>query len=493
MESYMTHFNTNNDVNITVNTPDTYSSIKSSIPALILYVLGFIGFGIMMFNMSGGLILLGIFGLIFYILPVLAVLFTLLLKQFEPKSSNPKANKPFITELIQLLYADGNVIKNILNNFIAPYAFLLFDLFLAVFWICYPIGIIKEATLIGLVIPSAYCMYYYPFVLIKAAVQRRSKTLIFVMAGIVVVSLTVFLVNYNTFAETGSVAGIALFFTMLTVLSSLAILITNLVLSKPKLKPALLLTVYSILAIAVCASSLYVLPGLNADKYEQAIACVQNGEYRQARELFLQLGRYEDSAEQYEKIKFVKLEVGEKVVMGSQATKPDSSTGDNPLSWTVIAVENGKALLFSDAILTSIDSNSLSKWNESNNVRNKLGDLMYVFNDHEKARIAEYSYSFAVNGETMEAKDKLFLLSREELEKYCSTEQIFSKKDTSYNDHQVVGFGFDYDYVYSYYVRDTDDSGEWIMVSCEEKQFTDKNTKYVGIRPAMYVSLDEQP
>lgn len=487
----MTNFNTTNDVNITIDRPANGASGASSIPAVILYVIGFIGFGIMMFNMSGGLILLGIFGLIFYILPVLAVLFTLLLKQFEPKSSDPKANKPFVTELIQMLYADGNVVKNILNNFIAPYAFLLFDLFLAVFWICYPIGIIKEATLIGLVIPCAYCMYYYPFVLIKAAVQRRSKTLIFVTAGIVVVSLAVFLINYNTFAEIDSVVGIALFFTMLTVLSSLAILITNLVLSKPKLKPALLLTVYSILAIAVCASSLYVLPGLNADKYEQAIACVENGEYRQARELFLMLGRYEDSAEQYEKIRFVELEVGEQVVMGSQATKPDSFDGDHPLSWTVVAIENGQALLFSDKILLSIDSNSLSTWAGSNSVKNELGDLMYVFDENEKARIAEYSYSFTVNGETIEAKDKLFLLSREELEKYCSAEQIFSKKDTSYNDHQVVGFGFDYDYVYSYYVRNTNDSGEWIMVNCDEQQFTAKNTKYVGIRPAMYITLDE--
>ena len=135
MESYMTNFNTTNDVNITIDRPANGASGASSIPAVILYVIGFIGFGIMMFNMSGGLILLGIFGLIFYILPVLAVLFTLLLKQFEPKSSDPKANKPFVTELIQMLYADGNVVKNILNNFIAPYAFLLFDLFLAVFWI----------------------------------------------------------------------------------------------------------------------------------------------------------------------------------------------------------------------------------------------------------------------------------------------------------------------------------------------------------------------
>ena len=117
-----------------------------------------------------------------------------------------------------------------------------------------------------------------------------------------------------------------------------------------------------------------------------------------------------------------------------------------------------------------------------------------IFAEEEKARIQQHTYDISVNGNTVSATDKLFILSKAELEQYCEIGEIFSKKDTKYNDHQVLGYqmsDFDYEYKYSFYVRNTSDSGEWIIADCEAKQFIVKDNKYVGIRPAMFISIDE--
>ena len=338
-------------------------------------------------------------------------------------------------------------------------------------------------------------MYYYPFVLIRNAVKRHSKLLGFTAAAVIIASLTVFLANYNNFIEKDSVIGIAVFFSMITVLGTFAILIGNLVLGKKKAKRAILLILYTLLVITVAILSALVLPNKNSETYDKALACVENGEYREARELFLELGRYKDSEEKYNEIKFVDLEIGEKIIMGTQTDKPDSLNGENPLSWTVISVDGDKALVLSDAILTSINSNSLSQWTKSNNVRSALKSMEGLFSESDKDRILEYTYDIITDEKTVQATDKLFLLSPDELEEYCTKKQIFDKKDTKYNDHQVLDYqmeNFDYEYKYSFYTRAVSDSGEWIIADCEAMQFITKDNKYVGIRPAMYISTNAE-
>ena len=473
------------------------SRTSTGLEGIILYVLGLFGMGIMLTNIPSYMLLPGIIGALIYVLPLLAIALGAIMRPYLKSKGdlNPfdEDDQSIVALFGNVLYSGGSMIKNMLKYFIAPYAFIFFNVFLALFWICYPIGSVSELALIGIVVSSAYSMYYFPYILFKTAIHYRSKLLGFATAGIIIVSFALFLLNYNRFMAIDSVIGLAFLFTMLTVLGTLAILITNLVVSKRRGRHGVILALFLALVITIGAVSAVALPGHNEDRYEEAVACLQNGEYRRARELFLELGRYQDCEEQYNAIKYVNLEVGEKLIMGSQTDKPDSYAGDNPLSWTVIAVEDGKALLLSDAIMTSIDSNSLANWNKSNNVRNKLSDLFSLFNDDEKSKILDHSYSFKVDGEEMQATDKLFLLSREELQQYCSNDQIFSKKDTKYNDHQVLSYlmqDSDYEYVYSYYVRNTSDSGEWMIADCQSKQFVIKSNKYVGIRPAMYISLD---
>lgn len=522
----MSDYNITVNVNVNINGKDSGgggSADSVTIPATILYLLGFIGMGIMLFNIPTYLIVVGILGLLLYMIPLFMVIFAVIVKAFSSKHDYRlrdyeftdeegrrikvvatkteddtkffrKDREPFTVYLCELLYSGGSVFKNILKNFIAPFAFCLFNVFLAIFWICYPLGSIQEGALIAILIPSAYSMYYFPYILIKAARRYHSKLLGFTTAGIIIASLALFLINYDNFMATNAVVGIAFFFTMITVLGTLAILITNLVLSKPRIKQFAITATYLVLAVVVGALSIFVLPKQKEEKYSNAIACVESGDYRQARELFSALGRYKDSQDRYAEIKYIGLQVGERLIMGSQYDKPGATQSDNPLSWTVISVSETKALLLSDAILTSIESNPLNEWNANNSVKNELVKLEYLFPEEEKSRILNHSYSITINGENLQVTDKLFLLSQAELQQYCTTEQIFSKKDTKYNDHQVLSYmmqNSEYEYVYSYYIRNADNSGEWIIADCQSKQFVVKSNRYVGIRPAMYISFDE--
>ena len=467
-----------------------------TISAILLYFLGFIGMGIMLFNIPPMFTFVGIIAALIYVLPLIMVLLALIIKPFVQDRENEifdSENEPLTYHLFKLLTGGGSILKNIFKNFLAPFAYCLFNVFIALFWICYPIGAISQVALIGMIIPSAYSMYYYPFILIKNAVKRKSKALGIAAAAIIIGSLTLFLVNYNTFMQVDDLIGIAFFFTMLTVLGTFAIMIGNLVISKSKVKCAILLALYTVLVAAVAIISLVVIPKHNEERYNEAVQCVEDGEYRKARELFLNLGRYKDSEAKYGEIKFMGLEVGEKITLGTQWDSPDA-LGENPLSWTVIAVDGDKALVLSDAILSSIESSSLSTWNERNTVRNFLQGMDASFSEDEKERILEHNYGISINGSTLSATDKLFLLSMAELEQYCRAEQIFDKKDTKYNDNQVLEYlmsDFDYEYKYSFYVRDVDDGGKWIVADCEAGEFVTKDNKYVGIRPAMYISLDK--
>ena len=501
--------------NVWIDESDGTASLDSfTLSATILYFLGFIGMGIMMVNIPFHFIFIGIIALLIYALPLFAVILAAFLKPFVgaresrihgengdifveegDTSALSEEDEPFTYHLCNMLTEGGSVVKNVFKRFFAPFAYCLFNVFVALFWICYPLGAINEEMLLAIIVPCAYSMYYYPFVLISNAIKRKSKGLGLAAAAIIVGSLAVFLTTYDAFMEENSFVGLALFFTMLTVLGTFAILIGNVLISKKRGKRAALLLVYTLLVALVAFMSLAVLPKQNEERYNEALQCVEDGEYRRARELFLGLGRYEDSMERYNEIKFLKLEVGEKIEMGAQTDEPDSPNGHNPLSWTVIAVDGDKALVLSDAILTSIDSNPLSYWNKGNSVRGKLEDLEGLFTDEEKARIMQHTYDINLGASSLFATDKLFLLSEEELLQYCKEGEIFSREDTKYNDHQVLGYqmaDFEYEYKYSYSVRGVGDSGEWIIADCEAEQFVTKDNRYVGIRPAMFITIDGQ-
>ena len=112
--------------------------------------------------------------------------------------------------------------------------------------------------------------------------------------------------------------------------------------------------------------------------------------------------------------------------------------------------------------------------------------------EEELARLVPYTYTVADEKGEITVTDTLFLLTQAELEGLTAAD-IFSGEDTSYNDNQVLDYqmaDLNYTYVYAYFVRSTD--GTWVVADCDAQSFVTKNKdhRYVGIRPAVYITVD---
>lgn len=468
----------------------------ATVPAVILYIFGFLGIGYMLFMIPSAFLFMGLLALLLYSLPVITVILALIFRSiarqhhwFEDKDEDGIEQSPLTAFLINAMTGGGHIFKSFLRNLVVPYAHIFFNIFVFLTLICLSIGSVSEVTLIGFYVVCAYSMYYYPFALIRAAVKKKSKLAVFLTVATVVLAIASAVIVAEAVSEDYMPLA---FFAAMDILGTVSILLTNLVCARKKKGKAIWLGAYAVMLAVVMLCAFVVLPQNNRENYDKALQCVQDGDFRQARELFSQLGRYEDAAEWCEAIRYVDLQVGEQLTFGEQAKKPESYSYKD-LTWTVIAVEGDRALLMSDAILCSISSNAMSTWTGNNSVRSQLSSLLYCFDEEEQAQILPYTYTMEINGENVEVTDYLFLLSRQELETYCAADYLFSKKDTSYNDHQVLGYmqaNSKYDYCYCYYVRDVDENGEWIVVDCENKEFITKNNQYVGIRPVVFISID---
>lgn len=476
---------------------DTEGGIDfATVCGVILYFFGFIGMFIMIFNLPVQFIVMGIIAMILYFLPLLMVLIAAIAGKRAKKlcDTDEEDNSPLTTQLINSLYGGGSIVKNIFKKFFAPFAFFTFNILIGLYWIINSLGTTTEVTRIAFIIPCAYAMYYYPFALIRTAIKQKSP-LIGILGGLVIIAaFATYLGTYNIFVETGSTIGFAIFQSMFVVLGSLVIILGTIIKNNKKGIGFILLGIYVLLAGVVSLFAFYIIPGQNQDKYDQALSLIEENNYKEAREVLRDVLTYKDANDIYESIKFKGLEVGEKVYMGAQPKKPGNLNYDRVLSWTVIDVKDGKALLLSDAIVTSITYNSASNWNKNCSVRQALQGLEHNFTEEELARILTHSYTIKTKDGVISAKDKIFILSKEELETYCSKENIFIKKDTTYNDHEVLNYGLkdlDHTYEYSYFVRNVDENNKWIIANHESQSFITENNELIGIRPAIYISLDE--
>lgn len=441
-------------------------TVSFIVTMIIGYILSFIGMIIMLFNVPPYLIFPAICAfLIFLSVPLIGFL----------------KNKSIV-----------GVIATIAKN-----SYIFLSLLVGMWWVLYSLQTVSEVLLIGILVVTMYSMYLIPGVMIYESAKLESK-LGMVGTGITVVTaFAVYLINYDKLANSPNFSQFfpIIFSTIMTGLGSLFIYINRLIYyvnNGRKRKGFLGLTVYLVLVLGVALVSGVFVPQTQAKSYNEAISYIESNQYMEAREKLLSLGRYSDCKELYETIKYKDLKVGEKVTFGQYFEKPDGYSYVS-LTWTVIEISDGNALLFCDEIITSIDSNPLYKWQDGNNVRSKLNDIYDAFTDEDKGRIATVPVNYNTASKNFTASDKLFLLSEEELKELCSDEIIYSKDDTKYNDHTAVKYmqaDFDYEYVYSYYVRGTDTKDNWIIVDCENKQFRTKNNRYVGIRPAVVIKMD---
>ena len=220
------------------------------------------------------------------------------------------------------------------------------------------------------------------------------------------------------------------------------------------------------------------------------------------------------------------------VVFGKFEQDNDLNNGKECIEWIPVAKEDDKVLLVSKNVLfTTVDQNQIAVNNddfalethyyEKSFYREYLNGSFYneCFNDYEKSKILVSSIeNFTNNNDsslTYKLEDKIFMLSKLEIEKYfMNNKQLYTSKCTDFslepNEqfreifgdsvlHVFTGFDdedkwyfgnasyrlrdyFDYSYEYScvnqYYV---DGSGDI--------SYSDVIPPHAGVRPAMWVSI----
>ena len=128
-----------------------------------------------------------------------------------------------------------------------------------------------------------------------------------------------------------------------------------------------------------------------------------------------------------------KLNVGDTVLFGHYEQDGDTSDGTEPISWTVLDVQDGKALLLSDKVLDSKQYNEERvdiTW-ETCTLRTWLnGEFMdAVFSEEEKSVIAlmrvvnQNNAIYGTDGGN-DTDDQIFLLSLNDVQEYYTLQEL---------------------------------------------------------------------
>lgn len=375
------------------------------------------------------------------------------------------------------------------------YGHYMFTLLVGMWWLLYSTYAVKPGVLIAIGIMTMYAMYYFPCFLALDASARGLPGKRCVRAAIICfVDSLIFYVAFAYLAgDTMSDFVNVIFSTSIVVSGNLQHAINKYKQAKSNGKGLRgLISVVLVVAITLgfSGTAFFVLPKIAERRYEQALELIENGEYRAAREALSKNINYPAAAEKFTEIAFINLEAGETVTIGHHLKHFDKPGRYYALTWTVVEAENGKALLLCDEILSCMDSNPLSRWNEGNNVRSRLNEVYSAFDDADKGKILLSKITTAAETGEFTSEDHLFLLSQAELERYCTDEKmLYTKNKGKYYKSQEP-----YETTLCYYTRTTDAKGNWIVADCENREFTvrkDNSYRLVGLRPAMYISYTD--
>ena len=176
-------------------------------------------------------------------------------------------------------------------------------------------------------------------------------------------------------------------------------------------------------------------------KYDRAMECIEKGDDDSIYLAYMLLDglNYQDSNEkksnifpQYINILLKKAEVGSIVYFGSYEQDNDTSNGKENIEWQVLAKEDNKALVISKYALDCVQYNSEYEavtW-ETCTLRKWLNEIFIdvAFNSDEQALIQETTVLADKNPEYSTnpgnaTKDKIFLLSINEVNQYFSSDE----------------------------------------------------------------------
>ena len=200
--------------------------------------------------------------------------------------------------------------------------------------------------------------------------------------------------------------------------------------SKKVLKKIILSLICSVTLISIIAilSITIILPNMD---YNHAKELLQNEDYVAAFAAFEKLGDYKDAKKQAENAqKNIRYTLSKEKIISIKTGIGSTNIGfgeNTPYTWEVLTIEDGKALLLSTTLVNNLPyhkQDSEVTW-EDCDLREYLNNDFYKkFTDEERAMIIPVQNDNSKNeaygtsgGE--KTTDKIFLLSIEELEKYC--------------------------------------------------------------------------
>lgn len=195
-------------------------------------------------------------------------------------------------------------------------------------------------------------------------------------------------------------------------------------------------------------------------KLKEANALISAGDYISAYNLLSGLN-YKDSDSilnsikpQYKEALFNKAEVGSYFVFGSYEQDNDTDNGKEDIEWIVLEKKDDRLLVISKYALDCKqynESNSSVTW-ETCTLRKWLnGDFINeAFSSEEKSQISEVTVSADANSEYNtnpgnDTKDKVFLLSIDEVNKYFNTDEARMCAPTAYAKAQGAWTSSDYE------------------------------------------------
>lgn len=162
------------------------------------------------------------------------------------------------------------------------------------------------------------------------------------------------------------------------------------------------------------------IPQLN---YSLATRRQAAGDYAGAKSALRAAGRYLDSAERLNELVLAHPAKGDVFLFGAWEQDGDTANGAEPLSWRVLTVEDGRALIITEKIIDAVQYDRMSRsmdWENSNLRRWMNGDFLDgAFSAEEQARIAESHLINADNPDYgieggADTTDRVFALSLEE-------------------------------------------------------------------------------
>ena len=230
------------------------------------------------------------------------------------------------------------------------------------------------------------------------------------------------------------------------------------------------------------------------------------GKYRLPLDSYINLTSTLKNVELKEKECIAQKPVAVEVSFGRCWKELDEETKLFPMRWYILHKENGIAILLSSRIVDYKEYSNLdSKW-ENSSLREWLNNEFYnyVFDDADKSYIIDYE----------KTGDKVFILNKEEIEKYFPNEGLVDYGFKSFSvmvDKYLCPLIFpllpSFEYCINNYARWSDDAEPSIHdivsiwtrdeelnkpVFCDSQRnfFIADNKKYCGVRPAICVKYD---